>query len=113
MSDEIFLAKDEWQSHLDDLFEKFDGATVTIEEIDDAVGQADSLTDVSLALIEYDPKDDVFMVEAARGGSETLRRMIPHPVQIIGDLEPGDYERTIEVQTAGGAITRVHIHRES
>lgn len=112
MSDEVFLAKNEWQSWLDDVFEQFDGARVTIEEINDEVGDAASVHDVSLALIEYDPKDDVFVVEAGKGGAESVRRMVNHPAQIVGDLSPSAYERTIEVQTPDGSITRVHIHRE-
>jgi hypothetical protein len=106
----------EWQRFLDDLTEEHAGDEVTIEVLDEQLGNQEEVQRLPLAYVEYDPKDDAVIVGV--GGRDgrfpiVLRDIIEQPQRILADAIGNDARLALEIAAADGSQTIVTLHRPS
>jgi hypothetical protein len=82
------LSRDEWFPFFEAVTKERDGQLVTIEVVDQTYGDQLEAEKLPFAYIEYDKKDDVFIVGV--GGKDSrypvvLRHMVSHPTRILVD----------------------------
>jgi hypothetical protein len=105
-----------WSEYFDAATRELAGAPVTIEitPVDDpSVMEATSL---SLKLLNYDRRDDVFTVAAADGSSRSvsgLLKHLEHPERVVVDNHTLLTPITITVEGRGGAGAVIRIERRS
>jgi hypothetical protein len=104
------LPRDQWRGFLENLTKDFEGYDVTIEVVDREYGDDLEVERLPLNVVEYDNKDDVFVV--AVGGRDSrlqvvLRHIIEHPQQIIATPLTPERPWAIEVAEPDGTVTIV------
>lgn len=108
------LARPDWQRYLEELTAQHEGDEVTIEVLDEQLGDEGEAQRLPLAYIEYDPKDDIVIV--AVGGHDrrypvVLHHLVEDPQRILADPHgPGDTV-ALDVVGADGDQTIVTLHR--
>lgn len=109
------LARESWSDYLEDVTSGLLNRPVSIEIIEPSSAPAIEAQRMALQLLNYDRRDDVFEVAAARGSSglpSVLRHMVEHPTRIEVD-SPGSMTPTmITVTAADGVLTVVRISEE-
>jgi hypothetical protein len=108
------LERDAWRDLLEQLSSQYQGYAVTIEAVNREYGDQVVVEDLPLSYIEYDPKDDVFIVAVdSNDGTETavLRHMIEHPQGILADKVSGDVPWAVDVIAQDGSQTIVTLRR--
>jgi hypothetical protein len=108
------LPRPAWRDFFELLTKEHEGDDVTIEVVSLDFGDQLEAEKLPLAYIEYDDKDDVFIV--AVGGRDgrypaVLRHMIAHPKTIMVDSPAPNVTMAIDVVGGDGAQTLVTLHR--
>jgi hypothetical protein len=105
------MAGSEWKDALDALTSECKGRTVTIEVLDQTLGDQHEVERLPFSYAAYDPKDDVAII--AVGGDSprfpvVLRHMVSHPVEITvaTDLP----EPAVRIVETDGTTTLVTFH---
>jgi Family of unknown function (DUF5335) len=109
------LAASEWKSRLEELTDQHEGAPVTIEVLDQELGDEEEIEKIPLAYLAFDPKDDVVIVAVGgRGGRfpAVLHHLLEHPREIAVDSY-GDGLVAVDVVDGDGGHTIVTVHPAS
>ncbi len=108
------LQQSQWKEVLDRLTSDHEGDDVTIEVLTTDYGDQYEAEWMPLAFIEYDPKDDEFIVAVGGRGNRyqvVLRHLIAHPAAIlVGSARP-DVPVAVEVWGQDDSRTLVSFHR--
>jgi hypothetical protein len=107
------VPRDEWRNMLETITKDFQGYDATIEILSPEDGDQPEAEHLPLAFIEYDPKDDAFIVGV--GGLEprfpvVLRHMIEHPQRIVAAPISPEVPWAVDVVDADGTQTIVTLH---
>ena len=102
-----------WHDALELITKEHEGDEVTIEIVDENLGDQEEATKLPLNYLEYDRKDDVVVVGV--GGHSTrfpvvLRHMIRHPQTIWVHPPAPATSRAVWVVDAEGIETLVRLH---
>jgi hypothetical protein len=108
------LPREEWHQFFEVLTKEREGQLVTIEIVDKEFGDQFEAEKLPFAYIEYDHKDDVFIVGV--GGRDSrypvvLRHMIPRPQRILVDATLPGTVWAIDVFDPDNTQTIVTLHR--
>lgn len=107
------LPRADWQRFLQELTEEHEGDDVTIELLDQELGDEPEVQKLPLAYVGYDPKDE--MVIVAVGGRDrrfpvVMHHLVEEPRRILADGSgPGD-TWALDVVAADGDQTIVTLH---
>jgi hypothetical protein len=105
--------RDEWRDLLETITSDFQGYDVTIEILSPELGDQPEAEKLPLAYVEYDPKDDVFIVGVGGLGPRfpvVLRHMVKHPQRIFADTISPRVPWAIDVVDPDGTQTLVTLH---
>jgi hypothetical protein len=94
------VQRTEWRELLERLTKEHQGASVAIEVIDRDSGDGYEAEKIPLAFVEYDPKDDVFILGVGGTSSRypvVLRHLVEHPKSITADKVGSGISVAIEV----------------
>jgi Family of unknown function (DUF5335) len=102
-----------WHEYFDTVTPVIEGKHVTIEVMDEQVGDQFDAERIPLEAISYDPKDDV--LEVALGGRGTrfpvvLRHFISNPQTISVEEENSVTPTAVLVKDASGARTLIRLY---
>jgi hypothetical protein len=108
------IPRSAWQESLELLTKEHEGDEVTIELVDESLGDQEESARLPLNFIEYDRKDDVVIVGV--GGHSTrfpviLRHMIHHPQTIWVHPPAPALSRFVWIVDPEGIETLVQLHR--
>lgn len=106
----------EWRELFDGLTKEYEGSEVTIEVLSEDFGDDYEAERLPLAYLEYDPKDDMFVVGV--GGRDgrypvILRHFVEHPKSIVLDTEYPDGLLVLEVIGGDDSRTLVSVYRSA
>jgi hypothetical protein len=112
------LPRDRWHDFFEDLSRAMEGWDITLEVLDEVSGEdlaALEAERLPLAYMEYDHKDDVFII--AVGGRDkrfpVLRHMIDRPRHIYADVMSPAMPWAVLVVAEDGARTLATIHERT
>jgi hypothetical protein len=108
------LPRDQWRGFFENLTKDFEGYDVSIEVVDREYGDELEAERLPLAVLEYDDRDDAFIV--AVGGRDSriqvvLRHIIEHPQQVIATPLSPEHPWAVEVVEQDGTRTIVALHQ--
>jgi uncharacterized protein DUF5335 len=108
------VPRSDWQQYFEKLTDEHEGNEVTIELLDQELGDEGEAQRLPLAYLDYDPKDDVFVV--AVGGRDrrypaVLHHLVEAPQRIVVDTYGPDDAVAVDVVGADEGHTIVTLHR--
>jgi hypothetical protein len=107
------IERERWCEYLDGVTADLFNAPISIEIIDSSMPPMTEANHLALQGVTYDPRCDVFEVEAARGGPHVpsvLRHFVDHPTCITVD---GFTPTTILVDGRDGVRTMITIEHSA
>jgi hypothetical protein len=111
--DNVEIAREEWRKYFDGLNDEVRGSEVTIEVLTNEYGDQYEAEKLPLDFVEYDDKDDVFIV--AVGGRDrrypSLRHLVNHPTRMLTETVLTDVPWALEVEAADDSRTIVTFYR--
>jgi hypothetical protein len=108
------VSRSEWRTMLETITKDFAGYDATIEILSPEDGDQTEAERLPLAFVEYDPKDDAFIVGVGGRGPRfpvVLRHIVEHPQRMVADAISPEVPWAIEVVDGDGTQTIVTVHR--
>ncbi len=104
------VPRETWISYLDDLSRRCEGSMVTLELLDDDIGDLEEIRDMPLIGISADEKANENSISIAAGrGSDRVTRIINSPRHLwVEETETGAVG-SMEIESADGLKTLVHL----
>ena len=110
MSEGITIDRDQWARFFEELTEDHKGSLVTVEVLDESLGDQFEGKRLPFAFASFDPRDDMVII-SAEGESErgpVLRHMISHPSEV--DVAIPEPDETVLRVVGDQNTTLVYFH---